>query len=307
MPRNDIHRPALLDPAEYEFVAAFYQGTSDDIAWSYRDEHSVYTEAIEGNESGTPGTVFDGNFSLKATCDHCGAAFAHGVLFKHLPTSELIHVGHICASNTVGLPSRAVAVRKSAERHAREENERRERMEATAAWREANADLVAFLQADGEEHTDNFYRSLAQALHKYGNLSERQAEALRQSIARNVARDAQRAERIAAAAARTEDAPPIETGRRAITGTIISTKIKHDEVYGDTLKMLVEEENGNRVYGTCPRSLEDLTFSRIGPDNVVTEGIELPGQKVTFTAAVEASRDDEHFGFYKRPASARLA
>ena len=126
--RTDIHKPSLLDPAEYDFVAAFYQGDSPWIGQGYQAEMEIYNAAVESHP------VFNGNHARKATCDHCGAAFAHGVLFRHTPTDELIHVGHICASNTVGLPSRAAKVRKSAEKLAKELQEREERKLASADW-----------------------------------------------------------------------------------------------------------------------------------------------------------------------------
>lgn len=314
MPRNDIHRPSLLDPADYEFVAAFYQGSSNEMHEGYArsGETAIYIEAVEGNESGKPGALFHGNYSEKLTCDHCGAAFAHGCLFKHLPTQELIHVGHICAGNTVGLPSRAARVRKTAERLQREANERAARHEATRAWRDENQDLVEFLTTL-PENSDGFYRSLLGTLDKYGNLSPRQADALRNSIERDKARVARDAERAAANALRTEGAPKLEAGRRTMTGLVISTKMKPDTGFGPQYKMLVELEDGNRVWGTVPSSLEETERDTWVPSGTEPGNYEisvpaqpLAGRKITFAATVEASRDDEHFGFYKRPTGAKL-
>src|SRR4029077_3330866 len=137
--RNDIQKPSLLDPAEYDFIAAFYQGDSVWISQSYQDEMVIYEQAINDCN------VFMGNFFHKQTCDHCGAAFNHGVLFLHIPTDELIHVGHICAAQTAGRPDKAAKARKKSEKYAREEQARQERQEQTSAWREENEDIVAWL------------------------------------------------------------------------------------------------------------------------------------------------------------------
>ena len=58
-----------------------------------------------------------------------------------------------------------------------------------------------------------------------------------------------------------------------------------DSHFGITLKMLVRDDRGFKVWGTVPSSLPN------------TES----GDRVTFIAAVEASDDDETFGFFKRP------
>jgi len=61
--------------------------------------------------------------------------------------------------------------------------------------------------------------------------------------------------------------------------------------------MLDKETDGNKVWGTVPEAafLND-------PESGSTLPLDaLKGREVEFTAAVERSRDDEHFGFYKRP------
>lgn len=97
-------------------------------------------------------------------------------------------------------------------------------------------------------------------------------------------RDAQRAERDAAHEAG-EDAPE---GRVVITGTVLAFKWQ-ESLYGDTLKMLVQDDRGFRVWGSVPSSLDAERESRI-----------------TFTATVTASDNDAKFGFFKRPTKAAV-
>lgn len=93
------------------------------------------------------------------------------------------------------------------------------------------------------------------------------------------------------AAANAPEVPPLVEGRREITGIVVSTKAQ-DSHYGTQYKMLVEEDDGNRVWGTIPRSIDDEVW------NTRRE------VRVSFTAEVTVSKDDEHFGFYKRPTKA---
>ena len=61
-------------------------------------------------------------------------------------------------------------------------------------------------------------------------------------------------------------------------------------MYGDVLKMLVQDDLGFRVWGSVPVSLEDAERE----------------SRITFTATVTASDKDAKFGFFKRPAKAAV-
>lgn len=78
----------------------------------------------------------------------------------------------------------------------------------------------------------------------------------------------------------------VSGGRQVITGTVLGMKWKSSS-FGDTLKMLVQDDRGFRVWGTVAGSLEVNREDRI-----------------QFTATVERSDDDPRFGFFKRPAKA---
>jgi len=290
--RTDTHKPSLLDPSEYTFVSAFYQGSSTAMMKCYDEEMAeCYYPAVESEP------VFNGNHANKCTCDHCGAAFAHGVLFRHVPTGELIHVGHICASNTVGLPSRAAALRKRAEQAQAEENERQKRHEAATQWASENTDVVEFLAKysvevkDAGRRSHPFLDDMVRSLYKWGTLFPNQANAVRKFIAN---------ENKPKPAPEPEPTTPLIEGRREITGTVVSTKWQNS-MYGETLKMLVREADGNKVWGTVPSSITDAGYLVMSSQDDA-----LKGKTVTFTAKVERSADDEHFGFFSRPTKASV-
>jgi len=98
-------------------------------------------------------------------------------------------------------------------------------------------------------------------------------------------REAERAKRDAAHEAG-EDAPE---GRVTITGTVLAFKWQ-ESMYGDVLKMLVQDDRGFRVWGSVPASLDDAERE----------------SRITFTATVTASDKDAKFGFFKRPAKAAV-
>lgn len=98
-------------------------------------------------------------------------------------------------------------------------------------------------------------------------------------------REAERAKRDAVHQAG-EDAPE---GRVVITGTVLAFKWQ-ESLYGDTLKMLVQDDRGFRVWGSVPSSLDDAERE----------------SRVTFTATVTASDKDAKFGFFKRPTKAAV-
>ncbi len=80
------------------------------------------------------------------------------------------------------------------------------------------------------------------------------------------------------------------SGMAEITGEIVSVK-SQQYGYHSTLKMVVQDDRGFRVFGTVPACIQ---------------GKKLTGCKVTLTAFLEPSKDDTTFGFYSRPKLASL-
>ena len=82
-------------------------------------------------------------------------------------------------------------------------------------------------------------------------------------------------------------AEPVPYGRIDICGEVLSVK-SQESAYGWTLKMLIKDRRGFKLWGSVPSAIDDVSR----------------GDKIKFTAAVERSKDDEKFGFYKRPTKA---
>ena len=140
----------------------------------------------------------------------------------------------------------------------------------------------------------SFADSLEFSLLKYGKLSPKQCAAVLKCIDGAAERKAKWA---AEREIENANAEAIVNGKQIITGEIISTKWV-DEVYcygQRILKMVVKDDRGFKVWGTVPRSIIEANDDP------------LKGQRVTFTATVQASNDDDKFGFFKRATKAAIA
>jgi len=151
---------------------------------------------------------------------------------------------------------------------------------------EQDEDIAAQIQAIIDlpyEDKHEIANDIGHKLRRYGSISVGQVELM---IKVQAEFDQRREDKANAPAV-----PPLVEGRRVIEGLVISTKTK-DSQYGTQYKMLVEEDDGNRVFGTIPRSIDDVVWDT---NRTV---------RVSFTAAVTVSKDDENFGFYNRPTKA---
>lgn len=232
-------------------------------------------------------TEFDGrddSEQVRVACGRCGGA---GIL------SMYVHLNGGVCFECDGIPYSTTTVgelrRKDRERTQgmnrnmlRNEKERAARVaKANAERAEAEAKRAAFLaQHEGLEDVlkavpGDFGASLRIQLNDRGSLSEKQVAA-----ARRVA--AEQAERAAA--------PAVVEGRGVLTGVVKSTKWV-DNDFGGALKMTLADDRGFVVFGTVP--------------NAIADDVEA-GDRVTFTARVEQSRNDASFGFYSRPSKASI-
>lgn len=108
-------------------------------------------------------------------------------------------------------------------------------------------------------------------------------------------------------------ATDVPEGRQVVAGKVVSVKSELDRFsYHErwTYKMLVEDDRGFRVFGTCPTEL--LNAVEAAYDAQPTPEFRdrddwfktLKGQRVTFTATLEPK--EKGFGFFKRPTKASL-
>ena len=166
-------------------------------------------------------------------------------------------------------------------RVAEQEKKDAEHVSKVTAYIEADPLLKEAVRAtEALEKADGFAANVLESVLKNLSMSDKQKNIIERGL-----------ERVAEKAAE-EALPklPVPEGRIEITGKVKGFKETEDRFTyggGTILKMIVQDDRGFKVYGTVPSGLR---LER--------------GDRVTFRATVEQSRDDEFFGFFKRPAKA---
>lgn len=261
---------ANLNPSEWRTLGLMYQGPNDDEARSFGPEHAAVQHELDklGKDWMT-----DVLTHANGGCASCGQSFFYGAVVHNDSTGDTISIGGICLG-VFELDGRIALAKRNAKAAAERGAKRRAGEEFAAA----HEGLTEALET---EHY--IVENIRTNLYKWGSISQKQID-LVFKIQRE---EAAYAVKVADREAKVADAPALPEGRYTITGTLISTKavVNQYSYYGEaTIKMLVELDDGNRVYGTMPSALY--------ADN---------GDRVQFDAAVTRSGDDEHFGWYKRP------
>ncbi len=282
MSNTNTHNPygvAQIDPSDWTFVADFYRGNDYEIERYYQESYVTLARAINGTDEFEP-EDWDKIIGHKnGGCASCGAAFLYGVVFTD--GDVFIQVGHTCGADHFNQPSIVELNRVRAVKAAQN----------LKAQRAANASAEKFVnEHDGLKealnNTDHgIVHDIRSKLVQYGSLSQGQVDL----VFKIAGEQAEYTDRKAVREAELANTPALTEGRYEITGKVISVKAQ-DSDYGTQYKQLVELPDGNRVWGTIPSSILDEVWN--SPKGTST---------VTFTAAVERSKDDEHFGFYKRP------
>jgi len=139
----------------------------------------------------------------------------------------------------------------------------------------------------------DFAHSLVMQVLKGKTLSDRQLAGAFKAALFAIAKADRDAARLAEKAEQEAAKRPVVTGKITIVGTILTTKwVDGYTTYSaPTLKMLVLDDRGFKVWGTVPSKLNCEEYE---------------GARVQFNANVERSDDDECFGFFKRPSKATV-
>lgn len=287
--RTDPHAPATIDPADYTFVEGYYVGvpeevammlavTGDDAVEKWRAEQGRVRDLLD--REGWKG----GNFARCHTCDHCGAAFKYGSIYRHEPTRELIVVGWICAEKTMDVTDRATLEHQRlvdrvhgmrAAVQARQARDRRSK-----ELREVHPDVADALETCQHPIVEDIRARFAQ----YGQLSEKQM-----ALVLKLANDAKnpRAE---------PNWLDVEEGRRKVEGTVLAAKVND---FGAWKMLLQIDRDGGaeKVWTTIPAAIVDSSASAANGD---LRGL-LRGKRVRMTVTIKRSDRDAKFGIGKRP------
>ena len=221
------------------------------------------------------------------TCTRCGggggsSAWAH-TGWTCFDCGGVGHLGHkmVPVYSAEKLAKLEAAAEK---RQAKAAKKRQETMDAAAAVRQANLaaferDNVEFLKIARDFAGDSaFIADVLATAERKQKITPRQFECVMEACRKAAKRRQEEANAI--------DVPRTDE-RVEITGRVLTAKWVENQ-YGGSLKMLVKDDRGFKVWGSCPSALEG------DPD----------GLRVTFTARLERSTDDPKFGFFSRPTKA---
>jgi hypothetical protein len=271
--RTDVHAPKNFDPADYEWVGLFYQG--GDIAMLLYSR-SPWMQKIRETLRSNP---FHGNHYEKGTCDHCGAWFDYGEVYKHTPTGQYVCVGHICAAKAFGCSDKQTFQYRQLKKQIAGIRQ------SMAQKKRADTFIVEHNLADDLEGDHYIIQDIRRKLTRYGSLSNAQI-----ALVRKIAKEIR--EKAACREEERQNASPVVEGNGIeIEGLVVNTKY-HRNGYGESLKMVVKDDRGFCVWGTVPEIL-------LGNESV-------KGRRVKFVANVQKSYRDDCFGFFKRPRRAEF-
>ena len=78
----------------------------------------------------------------------------------------------------------------------------------------------------------------------------------------------------------------------------------------DILKMIVRVDGWYKVFGTCPDAMSYAIWEQSQKDESfdggVAQWVQRHPVRIKFTATVKQSKDDESFGYFKRPTKAEV-
>lgn len=272
--RDDAHRPSVINPGDYEY---------QHVGVNRKDK-------IKGGPAGT--------------CHHCGKAIVWEVVWKHLPSDNLVTFGETC-TEILGMSNdriqhEMVLLKRQVENERQQEKNEQYKQEKKEKFAAEHPDIVKFLDSiDEDEEQFYFIVDMKRSLDNWGSLTDNQAAAVQRTME---ARKAYMQRKYEEALNEVEPEDEVEPGRYVIEGTVISHKWQDNSYTGGRdHKMLVKMDDGNKVWGSVPRSVSDYCYH-----NDENENRDLKGLRVRFTATVSPSDRDSHFGFYKRPSSAEV-
>lgn len=279
MPRTDIHRKSELIPTDYEHVLSYNLATQED-GWPipsfgvscHRGKHTENGLCCIVGMKSNPNIKWAKHGST-GQCTACGTRFIYGEVWKHIPTGEHIHIGHICGRN-YGLDfdrsefdNKAEKAKRATMQELVQERNRQEKEEFLAEY-------PGLKEAFETDHY--IIQDIKARFEQYRTITEKQVELVF------------KLHKQATIPQKEEKKTTAPTGKQTFKGKIVSEKV-HEGYYGTTIKITVKVETPNGIWlawGTKPKGLGREDHK---------------GKTVELTATLSRSSDDSSFAFFKRP------
>lgn len=297
MTRNDVHRPSVIEPLDYEYVGIEYMRTDDDLgaALFLAEERKRIRAHMERTGGSYSRHQHGGN------CHICGAHAIYTALFFHVPSCTYIRTGFECAEKLDGGNEDEFRAFRAAVHDARANQAGKNKarvllddMGLSRAWDLYRMDLEE-IERDSKYEAASMepYRrckcgswngcekcdysgvqpnrlgtvcDIVARLVRWGGLSEAAERYLRNCVEYVDRYEEILAER-AAEKARAADCPE---GRVKVVGTVLKKEWR-ENAYGGSLKMTVKSDEGFVVWGGAPSAIQlvndqervDLTYGDV--------------------------------------------
>lgn len=231
-------------------------------------------------------------------CACCGHALKYACAVVHTPTGNGYWIGRDCArkietlrhfDSTISQHTVALAERIACNKR-------------EADFLAANPDTMSIIAWCKLPRAPKIAKDMLEKMRRFGDLSVKQIETLERIRQQD-------AERRANATAK------VITGRQTIRGIVLKADPRRNDVGSSpfTLKLLLDLGTGVRLYGNAPeyvdvpeqRGKKQPDYVQAGQNHWSWEVVEA-GDTVEFTGTVEASQNDDLFGFWKRPAKFKI-
>lgn len=301
--RTDAHRPGMIVPAEYSHVCFYSLSTSDggvripSIGVNCELDFRSIAKAADGALTVVLGkhaqdgmccvlglrTIAKVPFATKGgtgKCTVCGAHYVHGEIWRHDPTGEHIHIGHIC--------SRKYELLADYSAHELAIGRRKHAMAKVIEAR-MNADERATILASYPGLADAFehctHRIVVEIKARFASSQPRISDKQSALVMKLYA------EQTSPRAAEVHVPAPI--GRTKFVGTVVSVKTM-DGAYGITRKMTVKVATPGGAWLAWLTVPSDIDYQHCRRGSVLE-----------ITATLSAG-NDAHFAFGKRPKATAL-
>jgi hypothetical protein len=191
----------------------------------------------------------NGRYAKRGTCDHCGARFNYGAVFKSTDGEHIV-LGNICALNKLNLTGQEYT------------DQRMRKISESARTRAKNDKAFSELPEDLQKALDlNHYicNDIRAKFRQYGSISEAQKELVLKIHAEAPQLARKKAEKEAAEQAllATREMVPVSDERIKFTGKILGIKAVESQ-FGTTYKMIFQDDRGFKLYGTEPSKVDDF-------------------------------------------------
>lgn len=294
--REDVHRPSIIIPADYEFVAFDYLRIETIEGCRTLEAARAAKSLHFARTGGRYATHTHGG-----SCHICGASAIYTCTFYHAKSNEYIHTGHDCADK-LGFGTGDFNAFRKAITDSRDAATGKRKAKATledaglqVAWAlyladyEAIPTLITKRDAEGNvlvttlPYEEQTIRDIVGKLVKYGSISENAMGLLCKLVERLPERDQRNAELTKQRAEEKAAAKPCPTGRLKVEATVLKVEDRDTE-FGIRTVMTVKSDEGWIGWGSVPSG---VTVER--------------DCRIVFVATFTPSDNDPKFGFFKRP------